>query len=182
MNKFVKGNPDMCIGCRTCMVACVVAHSGNDIFQGNPYNFTFNPKLHMVKTRKISVPVQCKHCENPACIEACPEKCISKKGDAVVIDTKKCIGCKNCVEACNFGAIDMIEVWEEKAQKDGRPRIIANKCDLCYGIEGGPACVSHCPTDCLRLVEEEDVADCLKSKRVAQAKTVREMQIASKND
>ena len=33
MNYFVKGNPDLCIGCRTCMIGCVVAHEGKHILR-----------------------------------------------------------------------------------------------------------------------------------------------------
>ena len=36
MNYFVKGNPDLCIGCRTCMIGCVVAHEGKHIFEVDP--------------------------------------------------------------------------------------------------------------------------------------------------
>ena len=46
MNYFVKGNPDLCIGCRTCMIGCVVAHEGKHIFEVDPDSYSFNPKLH----------------------------------------------------------------------------------------------------------------------------------------
>ena len=65
MNYFVKGNPDLCIGCRTCMIGCVVAHEGKRIFEVDPDSYDFNPRLHVVRTVRLSVPVQCKHCENP---------------------------------------------------------------------------------------------------------------------
>ncbi len=35
MNCFVIANPDKCIGCRTCMIACVVAHNGEELFYKN---------------------------------------------------------------------------------------------------------------------------------------------------
>lgn len=173
MNQFVKGNPDLCMGCRTCMIACVVAHEGKRIFEIDPDGYTFNPRLHMVKTAKISVPVQCKHCEDPACMAVCPEKCISVKDGAVVIDTKNCIGCKNCMDACPFGAIDMVEVCGS-VQSDGSTRVVANKCDLCSGLEGGPACVRVCPTAALALVTEDDMNDMVTSKRLAAAKSLME--------
>ena len=59
MNYFVKGNPDLCIGCRTCMIGCVVAHEGKHIFEVDPDSYSFNPKLHVVKTADLTVPVQC---------------------------------------------------------------------------------------------------------------------------
>ncbi|MEN2256515.1 4Fe-4S binding protein [Paraclostridium benzoelyticum] len=32
MNCFVISDPNKCIGCRTCSIACVVAHSEENIF------------------------------------------------------------------------------------------------------------------------------------------------------
>lgn len=169
MNYFVKGNPDLCIGCRTCMIGCVVAHEGKHIFEVDPDSYTFNPRLHMVKTAKISVPVQCKHCENPACMAACPVGAIHLGDHAVIIDTAKCMGCKSCMDACPFGAIDMV-VDAGKFQADGKERIVANKCDLCSGLPGGPACVRVCPTAALTLVKEDDFAAAMEKKRIEAAK------------
>ncbi len=171
MNQFVKGNPDLCMGCRTCMIACVVAHEGKRIFEIDPDGYAFNPRLHMVKTAKISVPVQCKHCENPACVAACPEKCINVQDGAVVINTDKCIGCKNCMDACPFGAIDMVELAGCK-QPSGEARVVANKCDLCTGLNGGPACVRVCPTQALALVTEDDLNEVVTNRRLAAAKSL----------
>lgn len=170
MNYFVKGNPDLCIGCRTCFIGCVVAHEGRHIFEIDPDGYAFNPRLHMVKTATLSVPVQCKHCENPACMQVCPVNAIVLKEHAVVIETEKCMGCKSCMEACPFGAIDMALV-KGSCQADNTERIVANKCDLCTGIAGGPACVRVCPTQALSLVTEEEFSDSLEEKRKNAAKT-----------
>ena len=169
MRYFVKGNPDLCIGCRTCMIACVVAHEGRRIFDIDPDGYDFNPKLHMVKTAKISVPVQCKHCENPACLAVCPVNCIKVIDDAVVIDQSECIGCKSCVQACPFGAINMI-AQIGTSQADGARRVVANKCDLCVGTGDGPSCVRVCPTSALTLVDENKMKEVIGNKRVESAK------------
>ena len=165
MNQFVKGDPDRCIGCRTCMISCVVAHEGNEIFHMDPDAYSFNPKLHMVKTRNVSIPVQCKHCEDPACMAACPNDCISFKEGIVYLDTEHCIGCKACMAACPYGAIDMV-TDRDSVQKDGAERLVANKCDLCINVPGGPACVAHCPTDALRLVQDEEIDEGLDNRRL----------------
>ena len=171
MHYFVKGNPDLCIGCRTCMIGCVVAHEGLHIFEVDPDSYTFNPKLHMVKTAKISVPVQCKHCENPACLAVCPVSAITQTEKGVFIDTAKCMGCKSCMTACPFGAIDMVPV-AGKFQADGLEKIVANKCDLCDGLPGGPACVRVCPTAALQLVKEESLEEAVERKRLEAAKSL----------
>ncbi|EHJ29225.1 electron transport protein HydN domain protein, partial [Clostridioides difficile 70-100-2010] len=64
MNYFVIADPDKCIGCRTCMIGCVVAHSDEDIFYQNPDEINFNPKLSVIKTKEVSAPIQCRHCED----------------------------------------------------------------------------------------------------------------------
>jgi electron transport protein HydN len=163
MNSFVKATPQRCIGCRTCAIACVVAHEGKRIFEIDPDSYAFNPKLFMVKTAKLSAPVQCRHCENAACKQACTSGAISVKDGTVFIDPKKCIGCKNCVIACPFGAVEIVTTSEIGA--DGLPKKIANKCDLCKGVADNPQCVRVCPTAALAIVTEDAFAGSLFQKR-----------------
>ncbi|GHV22558.1 electron transporter HydN [Spirochaetia bacterium] len=163
MNSFVKATPLACIGCRTCMIACVVAHEGKRIFEIDPDSYAFNPRLFMVKTVKLSAPVHCRHCENAACLQSCTSGAISFKDGIVAIDTKKCIGCKNCVIACPFGAVEIVETAE--VNNDNTPKKIANKCDLCTGVADKPQCVRVCPTEALKLVTEDAFADCIAKKR-----------------
>ena len=53
------------------------------------------------------VPNPCMHCDDAPCMESCPvEGAIYKRDDGlVIIDTDKCTGCKDCVDACPYGAI-----------------------------------------------------------------------------
>lgn len=61
--------------------------------------------------------------------------------------------------ACPFGAIALLPCAKNGAlvaqPMSGEPKVYASKCDLCAGIEGGPACVRVCPNQALRLVEPE---------------------------
>jgi electron transport protein HydN len=142
----------------------VVAHEGKRIYEIDPDGYDFHPRLKVVKTWLVSVPVQCKHCENPACKAVCRSEAISQVDGKVLVDRAKCIGCKSCVEACPFGAVHMVPLGFE-VNPDGSRRSVAHKCDLCHGIEGGPACKRVCPTEALRLVETDDMANILALKR-----------------
>jgi electron transport protein HydN len=163
MNSFVIANPRRCIGCRTCLISCVVAHQGKSFFELDPDGYVFSPRLFMVKTRMVSAPIHCRNCENPACQASCVPGAISVREGRVVVDALKCIGCKSCVSACPFGAIELVETGELAA--DGTPRMVALKCDLCAGVADSPSCVKVCLTDALRLVTEDDLRAELESKR-----------------
>ena len=165
LNSFVKAEPQRCIGCRTCMIACVVAHEGKRIFEIDPDGYSFNPRLFMVKTARLSAPVQCRHCENPACKQACTSNAISVKNNMVVIDKEKCIGCKNCVIACPFGAVEVVETAE--VARDGTCRRVANKCDLCVDVADRPSCIRVCPTEALALVTTQTFDSSITGKRHA---------------
>lgn len=166
MNGYVQGDPMLCIGCRTCMIGCVVAHEGKHIFEVDPDGYDFHPKLKVIKTFNVSVPVQCKHCENPACRAACQSEAIEIIDGSVIVLPDKCIGCKSCAEACPFGTIQMVTLSTVQ-NLDGSPKSVPNKCDLCRGLSKGPACIRVCPTEALRLVNDEEMNQSVKARRLA---------------
>jgi Fe-S-cluster-containing hydrogenase component 2 len=71
----------------------------------------------------------------------CPEEAIyrDQELDRVMIDSKRCIGCKMCVSACPTGAMGF---------DPDRGR--AFKCDLC---DGAPECVRVCEEKALDYLE-----------------------------
>jgi Fe-S-cluster-containing dehydrogenase component len=88
------------------------------------------------KLRRVITPVQCQHCDDAPCQKVCPTKATYKREDGIVlIEPKKCIGCKYCMVACPYN----VRVINE----DGVPE----KCRFCaeYVVNGEtPACVSTC--------------------------------------
>lgn len=178
MNCFVFANPEKCIGCRTCEIACVVAHSDTNIFTAGLTDVEFNPRLKMVKTAYLSVPVQCRHCEDAPCANACPTGAIINRDGVIEVKEDACIGCKTCSVVCPYGAIEMVGAYQkgepvqqlnlqikEAGKLTPKQKIIANKCDFCVGREGGPACAEVCPTKALTVVRREKLTASVRGKR-----------------
>jgi Fe-S-cluster-containing dehydrogenase component len=100
-----------------------------------------NPSLTFVTSA-------CNHCEHPACLASCPTEpnAISKGPDGIVlIDQEVCIGCKNCIQSCPYGAPQFNSQTEK-----------VEKCTFCvHRLEAGflPACVTTCVGNALHLVE-----------------------------
>jgi hydrogenase-4 component A len=175
MNRFVIAEPKRCIGCNTCMAACMSAHKA----QGQQSY----PRLTLTTTLRGSAPVLCRHCEDAMCARVCPVHAITHQDGAVVLDEKTCIGCKMCALACPFGAItpsgtstagvagiktitpthpkmmNPILVWEIGV------RSVAVKCDLCAFDPEGPACIKACPTKALIVVDQAELRRANKQKQ-----------------
>lgn len=108
----------------------------------------------------IPLSMSCNHCSDPACVKVCPVKAITKesKFGAVVVDSKKCIGCGACAKACPWGVPQYYEdITKTKIGEPNHPHM--TKCDMCIDrLEKGlkPACVAACPgraLDCLPAEE-----------------------------
>ncbi|MEM4160757.1 MAG: 4Fe-4S dicluster domain-containing protein [Thermoplasmata archaeon] len=116
---------EKCTGCRACMLACAVRHRGK-------YSLAM-ARIWVEEVDEMDVgPTVCRHCVSPACMKACTAGAIRKRGELVLIDMKRCTGCRACVDACPFGAIR----YSSKLKK-------ALKCDLC---DGEPECIKACIT------------------------------------
>lgn len=97
MNKFVIADPKRCIGCYACVAGCVETH--------RKAGLQAYPRLYITHTPAGTMPMQCRHCEEPACLAVCPVHAISFQDHSVRINESLCIGCKMCALACPFGAI-----------------------------------------------------------------------------
>lgn len=51
MFNHIKTDPELCIGCKTCMAACVASHTGKALFALKPDSFDFTPRVHVVYTK-----------------------------------------------------------------------------------------------------------------------------------
>lgn len=147
MAKVLFVNPEKCVGCQACVMACSLQHGD----KAGPASSMILP----VKLRKpvINIPIVCRQCSKPLCADACPMGAISRdeKTRAMVVDPDLCIACGMCMVACPLGGIS---VNTEKG--------CSVKCDLCGG---DPLCAKFCVYGALEYLPEEKVA--LKRKREA---------------
>ena len=150
--KQIYVNEEDCIGCRLCEIHCLVQHSQSKkiikAFKGEAPRAM--ARVLVEEEGPLSFAMQCRHCEEAPCIEACIVGAMHRDEatGAVLCDEDRCVGCWMCVMVCPFGAIQR-NLGEDKA---------ASKCDLCYGEEV-PACVAHCPNEALTFVEADGSAE-----------------------
>jgi cGMP-dependent protein kinase 2 len=149
----------LCIGCDNCERACADSHEGLSRLNREAGK-TF-AHLH--------VPTSCRHCEHPHCMADCPPNAIHRGPDGEVFIDENCIGCGNCEKFCPYGVINMQKLPQKKPNLllwllgglgpgPGEPPAawieahpaskdkLAVKCDMCAGLDSGPACVRACPT------------------------------------
>ena len=150
---------EKCVGCHGCSVACKQANgTPPGVTRSHVERGSEGTYPNAVRTIR---PMLCMMCENPSCVEACPQEGATYRREEdgiVVIDKEKCIGCKLCVEACPYGARyavedkrgyfgDELNEYEQVAYAD-MPEKCFDKCDLCvkYREAGNdqPACVRAC--------------------------------------
>jgi len=131
-----------CTGCCTCVVACKDWH---DVPAG-PASWRRVITIEEGEFPNLSVAfltTSCYHCDQPACISACPAEAITKRKEdgVVVVDRDKCRGkdhCDFCLQACPYQA----------PQFRAEPNAKMEMCDLCFDrlAEGKkPICVEACP-------------------------------------
>jgi dimethyl sulfoxide reductase iron-sulfur subunit len=169
-----------CTGCMTCVLACKQENLTRPGVQWNRImeieNATFD---HITYMRHA-----CMHCDDPPCVNACSSKAISKRADGIVlIDQKKCVGSRGCVDSCPYGVPRLNPKEEyfpgdtlpyEKNAPPFRVQIVgkATKCTLCaHRVDRGkePACVEACPSKALIFGDLDDPKSAIR-KRLWQSK------------
>jgi len=180
-------NPERCIGCHACEMACEQTHGG----------------ISNIKVQ--CAPVFCRHCEVPPCVTACYRNAIEMRNGKILLIKDLCTNCGICVFACPFGAIMTTTITRQiepgkKAHsavpchsearsaeephtehekpkrsladaRDDTPRerqiVLVHKCDGCLeraeASGARPACAATCPSG---AIECKDIAQASSLKRI----------------
>jgi tetrathionate reductase subunit B len=143
---------ERCIGCEACTVACKKENDGRSGWirvttlkssrKDTPAGTFPNLVMHFL-------PTLCNHCKQPPCAEACPLEAISRSDSGIVVLAEElCDGCRTCLDACPYGAIDFNDAKNK-----------AEKCNLCsHRIETGlePFCVVCCEGQAIHFGDLND--------------------------
>jgi Fe-S-cluster-containing dehydrogenase component len=100
----------------------------------------------------------CRQCDDPECYQACQVEgafLIDEETGVRYINTDKCTGCKDCIEACHYSPSRI--VWDPV-------RELALKCDMCrdapyWNGEGKQACVEVCPMRAIKFTTEKPIGE-----------------------
>jgi len=137
-----------CIGCRLCEVHCLVQHSKSKkiIKAFRTEREKVVPGVTVESSGHVSFALQCRHCDEAPCIEACMTGAMYRDPDTGVVlcDADKCVGCWMCIMVCPVGAVAR-----------GANQQVASKCDLCIGV-ATPVCVANCPNEAIVLEDDDE--------------------------
>lgn len=150
---FILVNPDRCLGCHTCELACAAAHTDAESVIGAVLTGErLQPRNYVLQVDSVKLSTQCRQCEDAPCVRVCPTGATYRTETYTAVNERLCIACRLCTMVCPFGAIRMATT-----EVDGRQKRAALKCDLCIDRPAGPACVEVCPTGALSLRYPRDV-------------------------
>jgi Fe-S-cluster-containing dehydrogenase component len=168
---------DKCTGCDSCTIACKSENNTRPLSSPMPfkngrgvlpdhvsYRWVVKKEAGIYPNPTLTfVTSACNHCEHPACLASCPVSNVDNPSDEnnaifkraadgiVLINQEVCIGCRNCIQACPYGAPQFNSTTAK-----------VEKCTFClHRLEAGflPACVTTCVGNALHIVENFNFND-----------------------
>lgn len=158
-----------CDGCGKCTQACNKMHFVPPMQQWiRVYEVLDNPEAGPYYVAR-----PCMHCDNPPCVRGCPVGATFKRTDGLVMmDQDRCIGCRNCIAQCPYGARSFNwsepphtpeELSHKYSMEEGWPhrKGVVEKCDFCPEmLRAGrlTACAEGCPMGAIYCGDEYEDA------------------------
>lgn len=131
-----------CIDCELCLEAC---RSTNSVPAYGYRTIILERRIPGAEggQERVFMPILCNQCNQPSCVKVCPTGATYKDSTngIVLMDPKKCIGCKTCMAACPYNQ----RYYKEEVRA-------IDKCNFCFDTKlqesDGKitACSAACPT------------------------------------
>ncbi|WP_305767192.1 4Fe-4S dicluster domain-containing protein [Candidatus Epulonipiscium viviparus] len=130
----IKIDRSKCIGCLTCVTACIISHDSLDA-----------RNRVVIDTNQTYSPIFCRHCTEPECVYTCMTGAMHKDNVTKFVEYEKdhCASCYMCIMACPYGVLKSDDITHQEIMK----------CDMCTHRVNGPMCVEKCPMQAITLQE-----------------------------
>jgi NADPH-dependent 2,4-dienoyl-CoA reductase/sulfur reductase-like enzyme/NAD-dependent dihydropyrimidine dehydrogenase PreA subunit len=156
MGRILVFHRDHCLACRSCELACSVAHSESGALE-TAIAEDCPPVRRVVLMQRTLDPtdlasgsdgidaLRCEQCLEPLCAFACKSGALRRDPltGRVTLDDARCVACFMCLTVCPFGI----------RPDPARDRVV--RCDVCGDLPT-PACVASCPTGALTAATPPD--------------------------
>ncbi len=103
-----------CVGCGACALACKTENNTQGRTKGQTFNwadFAIEAKGTFPDVKYVNRPVLCNHCDDPKCLEGCPEpRALYKTEDGITMYNQRyCIQCRKCFmpDGCPYSSEDV---------------------------------------------------------------------------
>lgn len=163
-----------CVGCHTCAIACKQGNNlPNDIWWNRVLTFggptMDTPHGAFPNLEMTFLTLNCQHCEEAACVKACPSGATYKREDGVIMqDYDTCLGCRMCIMACPYNNVRHYNEHNPEYYLDfpvgdttvkSQQKGTVSKCNFCFNrIDSvlSPNCIDVCPAKARFFGDIED--------------------------
>ena len=164
MDQKIFFNPERCLSCLSCVLACQMNFLG--IREATEISPGQRPLRRMAHRFDRGTPwvSRCQHCISAPCVEACVTgSLVRREGQTAIIHQREsCVGCGSCLLVCPYANLTYDETEERMV-----------KCNLCFE-ENVPPCVRACQSKALEFTKPNLFAWNKKKKFVKDVRRLRE--------